>query len=154
MAIKNVKFYIFFLKCLGTLILISVLFSVLAYYFSIDMGGGALYKKKSMIGLFFLIVILIPPIETYFLQVLPYKLLRWIKVRRLYLRLIIPSGLFAILHTYSPLYAVVTFFGALIINYLYLYCIAHRRKAFLTTTLLHSLYNFFIFLMVLLLKDF
>jgi len=105
-----------------------------------------LFAYASRWELLFLVVIFAPVLETYLAQDLPKRILSKLKITSTWLLLLLPSIIFALAHWYFWLYAVMTFFSGLILNYFYLW--AKRRFAYyiLLTIGLHAACNLYGFL--------
>ncbi|TAH00104.1 MAG: CPBP family intramembrane metalloprotease [Sphingobacteriales bacterium] len=136
---KKTKFYFVLIICFGLLMVNANIFLYISDYFSINLEGDSDFDSFSKKSLFFLAVVFAPLTETFLCQILPYYILKNLKL--FYLRIILPSILFGVLHDYSWLYMLATFFVGVVLNYLYFYCVAHRRNAYLYVAALHSLYN-------------
>ena len=98
----------------------------------------------------FIATCIAPFIETFLFQYLAYLILsRWIGIKNQMLCIIIMSIIFSSMHDYHWLYIIMTFFGGLILNTLYLYYYRHTRYSFMLTVLFHALFNLYGLLFVL-----
>lgn len=135
-----------FVLCLLASILTGYFFGVLNTLFFHYESRMGMYDNKGIalvVGVF-----IAPGIETFLCNLLPNLILR-LFTNRFYILLIIPSILFGLFHTYNPVYVVYTFFGGIILNYLYLKSMEHERStlsAFILTGLLHTSFNLFVLL--------
>lgn len=138
--------------------LISFVLAVLNGYFFNYINNAYLhfdvnYNKFQNISkneLNFIAIFVAPFIETFIFQYLPYLILsKWIKINNKALCIIIMSIIFSSMHYYNWLYIVMTFFGGIILNNLYIYYHKHTYKySFILTVLFHSLFNLYGFLFI------
>jgi len=95
------------------------------------------------------VVIVAPIFETLLFNVLPIKAIQFFIKNKLVIVLLSSLG-FASIHTYSIVYLIMTYFGAIGLNTFYL--VIEEKKGFLNaiglTVLLHSIYNLFGFLLI------
>ena len=109
-------------------------------------------QEKTTVLLFFSSVILIPLIETFLNQFLPYYLL--IKVKYLreksYLILLISAVFFGVLHFYSVFYIIFGFLLGLVFMYGYMVRIKTDNKTFYLIAITHALFNLGVFIIKLL----
>jgi len=104
------------------------------------------YNKSQNISkneLNFIAIFIAPFLETFLFQYLPYLILsKWIRLSNKVFCIIIMSAIFASMHYYHWLYIVMTFFGGIILNNLYIYYNKHAHSySFILTALFHSLFN-------------
>ncbi|CEJ70764.1 CAAX amino terminal protease self-immunity [Chryseobacterium oranimense G311] len=146
------------MKKLVIFFIISFALAVLNGYFFNYINDSYLhfdvnYNKHQNISkneLSFIAIFVAPFIETLVFQHLPYLVLtRWIKLKNELLCIVIMSMIFSSMHYYNWLYIVMTFFGGLILNNLYVYYYKHaRRYSFILTAIFHVLFNLYGFLFV------
>lgn len=144
------KLFIFFL--------ISFVLAVLNGYFFNYINDTYLhfevnYNKSQNISkneLNFIAIFIAPFIETFIFQHLPYLILsKWIRLNNKAFCIIIMSIIFASMHYYNWLYIVMTFFGGIILNNLYIYYYKHiTNYSFIITVLFHALFNLYGFLFI------
>lgn len=98
----------------------------------------------------FIAIFIAPFLETFLFQYLPYLILsKWIKINNKAICIIIMSIIFASMHYYNGLYIVMTFFGGIILNNLYVYYHQHTHNySFILTALFHLLFNLYGFLFI------
>ena len=118
-------------------------------YFHFDVN----YNKSQNISkneLNFIAIFIAPFLETFLFQYLPYLILsKWIRLSNKVFCIIIMSAIFASMHYYHWLYIVMTFFGGIILNNLYIYYNKHAHSySFILTALFHSLFNLYGFLFI------
>lgn len=118
-------------------------------YFHFDVN----YNKSQNISkneLNFIAIFIAPFLETFLFQYLPYLILsKWIRLSNKVFCIIIMSAIFASMHYYHWLYIVMTFFGGIILNNLYIYYNKHAHSySFILTVLFHSLFNLYGFLFI------
>lgn len=118
-------------------------------YFHFDVN----YNKSQNISkneLNFIAIFIAPFMETFLFQYLPYLILsKWIRLSNKVFCIIIMSAIFASMHYYHWLYIVMTFFGGIILNNLYIYYNKHAHSySFILTVLFHSLFNLYGFLFI------
>lgn len=135
------KYLRVFTTCLILKISISYFLIHFLVYFKSSIATNNPFKDFSFKFLFFLTIIAAPLIETFFYQLLPYYILKYFKIRKVALRILIPSIMFGASHYYNLQYVIVATIMGSILNYFYLYSVAHRKNAFLWVVILHSLYN-------------
>lgn len=146
------------MKKLVIFFIISFVFAVLNGYFFNYINDTYLHfdvnqNKNPNISkheLNFIAIFVAPFIETLVFQYLPYLVLtKWIKLKNELFCIIIMSIIFSSMHYYNWLYIVMTFFGGLILNNLYVYYYKNARKySFILTTIFHVLFNLYGFLFV------
>lgn len=129
-------------------LLIQISLTLLLNIFNIDFGDNS-FKNKTLLNIFVLVVIIAPIFETLIFNTLPIKAIHFFIKNKLIV-ILLSSLAFALIHTYSIAYMIMTYFGAIGLNTFYL--IMEERKGFLEavglTMLLHSIYNFFGFLII------
>ena len=103
-------------------------------------------KEKDLVYLLFAVIIA-PLFETWFNQVLPYKLLNKIKYlkERSYLILLISALFFGLLHFYSLFYIFYGFLMGLVLMYGYMIRIETDKNTFYLIAVSHSLLNLGVF---------
>jgi uncharacterized protein len=106
------------------------------------------FEKMPRSELFFFTVIIAPAAETLLVQYLPNRILEKLKVENLFLLIVIPSIIFSLGHLYFWLYAVMTFFSGLILNYYFLWLKKRSEYYLYITMLFHATYNLYGFLFV------
>lgn len=96
----------------------------------------------------FFLIILIPILETFIHQHLPFKLMQsWSWAKNKYgLYIIVSAIVFGLIHTYSLQYMIFAFSVGLILGYMYFFYSKTPRKSFWSTTLIHALRNLVAFL--------
>lgn len=138
---KKIKFNAVFLSCLLLKIFLSYLFTYISVFFLIDDKTINPFENDDKKFIFLTVVFIAPFLETLVFQYIPYHVLKLVKVRNYWLRLFIPTLIFALCHYYSIMYIFVMFFMGIILNYFYLYCVANRKNAFIWVASLHAVYN-------------
>jgi hypothetical protein len=140
----KVKSFFLFLAVL----LVQIILAFVLSFLDIDFGENSM-KGKSSINIFFLVVIVAPIFETLLFNVLPVKLIQFF-IKNKFIIILLSSFGFALIHTYSIVYVIMTYFGAIGLNMFYL--VTEEKKGFLNaiglTALLHSIYNLFGFLLI------
>ncbi|MBB6331709.1 membrane protease YdiL (CAAX protease family) [Chryseobacterium sediminis] len=118
-------------------------------YFHFDVNQNK-HTNISKDELNFLALFIAPFLETFLFQYLPFLILsKWIKLNNKVFCIIIMSIIFASMHYYNWLYIVMTFFGGIILNNLYIYYNKHvHTYSFILTVLFHSLFNLYGFLFI------
>ncbi|MFS4474564.1 lysostaphin resistance A-like protein [Chryseobacterium sp. T20] len=98
----------------------------------------------------FIAIFIAPFLETFLFQYLPYLVLsKWMKIKSRMLCIVMMSIIFASMHYYNGLYIVMTFFGGIILNNLYIYYTMHTHSySFVLTVLFHGLFNLYGFLFI------
>lgn len=121
--------------------LISYLF-VLPFIFMIDQLIGENSNGPDL-DWWVVVIILGPILETYLFQHLPFKLLqKWNLTKRKYgIYIVITTIVFSLLHCYSLQYIIAVIPGGIILAYVYVFYCKSMRKAFWSTTIIHSLRN-------------
>ncbi|MBW8333661.1 MAG: CPBP family intramembrane metalloprotease [Prolixibacteraceae bacterium] len=96
----------------------------------------------------FLIIILVPILETFIHQHLPFKLMQnWSWAKNKYgLYILVSAIVFGLVHTYSFQYIIFAFSVGLILAYMYFFYSKNPRISFWSTTLIHALRNLIAFL--------
>ncbi len=144
------------MKKLVIFFIVSFAFALLNGYFFNYLNDSYLHfevnqnKNISDNELNFIAIFVAPFIETLVFQYLPYLILtQYIGVKNKILCIIIMSVIFASMHNYNLLYIVMTFFGGLILNNLYVYYKhTNNKHSFILTVLFHALFNLYGFLFV------
>lgn len=146
------------MKKLIIFFIISFLFAILNGYFFNYINDSYLHfdvdqNKNPNISkneLNFIAIFAAPFIETLVFQYIPYVVLtKCIRLKNELLCIIVMSIIFSSMHYYNWLYIVMTFFGGLILNNLYVYYYKHSRKySFILTAIFHVLFNLYGFLFV------
>jgi uncharacterized protein len=105
-------------------------------------------QEKTPVMLFFSSVILIPLLETFLNQFLPYFLLNKVRYlhERSYLILLMSAIFFGGLHFYSMFYIIFGFLLGLVFMYGYMVRIKSDNKTFYLIAATHSLFNLGIFI--------
>ncbi|MBU2525503.1 MAG: CPBP family intramembrane metalloprotease [Bacteroidetes bacterium] len=141
--LKTKTFFLF----VGILI-IQIILALIPNFFDVDFGENSM-ENKSLLHIFFLVVIFAPILETMFFNVLPVELLNSF-IKNKYLIILLASIVFALIHTYSVAYLIMTYFGSIGLNAFYL--VVKEKKGLLMasglTILLHSIYNLIGFLLI------
>jgi hypothetical protein len=114
----------------------------------LDIESNGLELKENSSKELFIISVFVPILETFFCFTLPILFLRLIRVKNNYLIIAIISVIFASQHDYSIIYIVFAFCSGVVMSVYYL---IHLKKyntitAFVMTTILHGVYNAFIYL--------
>lgn len=127
---------------------IQIVLAFTLNFFDADFGDNAM-KGKSLTHIFVLVVIVAPIFETLLFNVLPIKIVQYF-IKNKYAIILVSSIGFALIHTYSILYVIMTYFGAMGLNTFYL--VIEEKKGFINavglTILLHAVYNVFGFLLL------
>lgn len=118
-------------------------------YFHFDINQNK-YNNISKDELNFIAIFIAPFLETFLFQYLPYLVLsQWMKIQNRVLCIIMMSIIFASMHYYNGLYIVMTFFGGIILNNLYIYYNRHAHAySFMLTVFFHGLFNVYGFLFI------
>lgn len=119
-------------------------------YFHLSDDENPLFELPKIMQLI-LGIIIAPIIETVLCQVLPFAALNALKVVNKKIFILIPSVLFALMHTYHWLYVAMAFFIGLVLNYYYYKIQTYSEYAeysFALTALLHALHNLYGFLFI------
>ncbi|SMO35785.1 hypothetical protein SAMN06265171_101257 [Chryseobacterium rhizoplanae] len=115
-------------------------------YFQIESNNT---ENFSQIEKIIIILMIAPILETLIFQHILYLVLKKIKIQNDILCIVIMSIIFSSMHYYNWLYMVMTFFGGLILNNLYLYYYKHNNKyCFILTVLFHALFNLYGYLFI------
>jgi len=146
--LEHIKTLNLFLIILLLIIVIALTSNFMADKFEIDIAGqSSPFENDSLIFKFFMAVFIGPFIETFLINSLPYRFFKFF-VNKISIVIILCSSLFAILHYYSFLYVLMTFFGGILLNLFYAICINKKQPSYILTVLLHSLYNFIGFVLI------
>lgn len=107
-----------------------------------DIGPG--------IGSFIFAVIIVPIIETFLGQQLPFKLLQnWNLTKNKYgIYILVSAVIFGLFHTYSLQYILLAFSVGLILSYTYFFYSKNPKRAFWITALIHGLRNMMTFIFI------
>jgi hypothetical protein len=105
---------------------------------------------KSIWEEFFTVIIFAPLVETlifqYFLVNLSISLTRFLFKREyIILAIMMPAMAFGLAHTYNCIYMASTFVTGLLFNTFYMVVKYRKQDAYSCTTIVHGLYNLFIF---------
>lgn len=95
------------------------------------------------LDLWFLVIILVPILETYLFQHFPFKLMqKWKRTKHKYgLYIALSAIAFSLSHCYSLQYIIMVIPGGVLLGYIYVFYSKNLRKAFWTTTIIHALKN-------------
>ncbi|MDP2412361.1 CPBP family intramembrane glutamic endopeptidase [Daejeonella sp.] len=134
-------------------VLVHLIFSLLSSYFSQFWGlrvSANFPPFESIKQEFFAVVIFAPFVETlifqYFLINLTISLTRFLfKKESIVLSIILPAAVFGLAHTYNYIYVVTTFVVGMLLNAFYIIIKYRKQDAYSCTTIVHGLYNLFIF---------
>jgi len=134
-------------------VLVHLIFSLLSSYFTQLLGLRVTTNFplfESIEQEFFAVVIFAPFVETlifqYFLINLTISLTRFLfKKESIVLAIILPAAVFGLAHTYNYIYVVSTFIVGLLLNTFYILVKYRKHDAYSCTTIVHGLYNLFIF---------
>lgn len=140
---------------------ISTLFAILyglailnGYFFNWINDAFFQYKfeyediSRSSTFKFALIVVIAPFLETYLFQELPNIFLNKLRVKNRIILILLPSLIFGFSHFYFWVYAVMAFFGGILINALYIYSKERSKYYFFIVSGFHSLYNLYGYIIV------
>ncbi len=145
---RNSTLYIVFIALFILAILNAYFFQWLeSEYFDCGVFDSGL-NGFTPLGVFFLVVLVAPIVETFVFIQLPYETLLKINVHSNVVRTILSAALFSVLHLYCALYIVMTFIGGLIMNFLYIFSAKRRHYPFWTVAVFHALYNCYGFVFV------
>ena len=132
------------------LIQISILFAaifilsllVLPVIFLVDQFIGENTNGPN-VELWIAIIILVPILETYLNQHLPFIIMqKWRFTRKRYgLFIFLSAIVFSLLHTYSLRYMIIVFPGGLVLGYAYVFFSKKTKRAFWSTVLIHAMKN-------------
>ncbi|MBM7615047.1 CPBP family intramembrane glutamic endopeptidase [Alkaliphilus hydrothermalis] len=113
------------------------------------MGGPSAINSLPPAGIFIVVVIVAPLLETFLFQLMPIKILQWIPAlkSRKYIVILVSAALFASTHSYSMLYIFYTFIIGILLAYSF--CVYENKKssAFMVVVLIHALRNAVSFLL-------
>lgn len=89
------------------------------------------------------IIILVPILETYLNQKLPFILMqKWNLTKGKYgFYIVLSAVVFALLHCYSLQYIIAVLPGGLVLGYIYVFYSKNPRRAFWSTALIHAIKN-------------
>lgn len=127
---------------------IQIVIALILNFFDINLGENSM-KGKSLSEIFVLVVIIAPIFETLFFNLLPVKIANFF-IKNKYAVILLASFGFALIHTYSMAYVIMTYFGAIGLNTFY-FVIEEKKGLVIAiglTILLHSIYNLFGFLLI------
>ncbi|KMQ62688.1 hypothetical protein ACM40_10540 [Chryseobacterium sp. BLS98] len=144
------KLFIFFLISFALAVINGYFFNYINdiyLHFDVNQDKNQNISKNE---LNFIAIFIAPFIETFAFQYLPYLVLtKWIGIKNNIICIITMSVIFSSMHYYNWLYIVMTFFGGLILNNLYVYYYKHTHKySFILTVFFHALFNLYGFLFV------
>lgn len=132
----------FFLFCLISLLLNSIIFSALEYLCTSNLQPNPILEKDSLAFRIIIGILITPLLETYLFQKLPFLIMSWLKVKSMWIRIALPSLAFAISHSFSIFYVGFAFITGIILNYMYIaYKENNKGYAFIAVALIHSIYN-------------
>lgn len=97
------------------------------------------------------ILVLAPIVETALFQTLIYKLTKWCRFNNITI-VLISAVCFGLMHYYSLLYMISTFFTGGILMYVYILRSEYNNKPYWSVTLAHFMLNAFALFMVLIFK--
>jgi membrane protease YdiL (CAAX protease family) len=125
--------------------------SILPFIYLADITIGE-NNNKPEIKLWIVASIIIPVLETFFNQYLPFKLMQsWHLTKNKYgLYIVISAIIFGLCHCYSIQYMIFAFSVGLVLGYTYCFYSKTPKIAFWSTTLIHGLRNSIVFLPILL----
>ena len=128
-----------------------IVISVLPFIIMTDIMVGENTEGPDLSS-WFIIIILVPILETFINQHLPFRLMqKWSWTKNKYgLYILISAIAFGLIHTYSLQYMIFGFSVGLILAYMYFFYSKTPMRSFWSTTLIHGLRNSFVFLMGLL----
>mgnify|MGYP002335906332 CR=1 FL=1 len=134
-------------------VLLNLIFSLLTTYFTQLLGlriTANFPPFESVKEELFAVVIFAPLVETlifqYFLVNLSISLTRFLfKRESIILSIMMPAAVFGLAHTYNYIYMACTFVTGLLFNTFYIIIKYRKQDAYSCTTIVHGLYNLFIF---------
>lgn len=139
--------YVIISTIMGKLINLSFLPIVALYMKYIGPLGGMNENGTQTLDMFLYIVILAPIVETFLFQLGIIRVLQvFLKINNKKILILISSIVFALPHTYSPLYIFIMFFHGLIYAYSFIIYDDKEYHPYLIVTLMHSLSNLIAFL--------
>ncbi|WP_114819288.1 type II CAAX prenyl endopeptidase Rce1 family protein [Chryseobacterium sp. KLBC 52] len=144
------KLLLFFIISFSLALLNGYIFNFINdTYFHFDINQNR-HNNISKEELNFIAIFIAPVLETFLFQYIPYLVLcKWMRIKNRILCIIIMSIIFASMHYYNGLYIVMTFFGGIILNNLYIYYNKHAHQySFILTALFHGLFNLYGFLFI------
>lgn len=141
------------LQLITIAVLLNLIFSLLTAYFTQLLGlrlTANFPPFESIKEELFAVVIFAPFVETlifqYFLINLTISLTRFLfKRESIVLAIMIPGAVFGLAHTYNYVYMACTFVTGLLFNAFYIIIKYRKQDAYSCTTIVHGLYNLFIF---------
>ena len=110
-----------------------------------------LEKPVLTVDLLLGILIFAPIVETALYQTLIFKLTKWCRFNNITI-VLISAVCFGLMHYYSLLYMISTFFTGSILMYVYILRSEYNNKPYWSVTLAHFMLNAFALLMVLIFK--
>lgn len=143
--LKELPFYFFVPLTLAILLVVNSILNLL----QLNPGDNPIMNQMGLAWSIILGSIIVPVLETAIFQVIPLELIRLIPCRKrrviTIIAVIVSAGLFASSHPFSVNYVIFTFIFGLLFATAYLIC---RDKencgyAFMTITLIHSIWNGF-----------
>jgi len=148
---KNINRITFILVLTFLMFLILLVFNLTLNFIEfkdIEWFDSRILKNHSIIYRFLCGVLLVPIIETFLYQFLPYSLLNKVYFfkNRNYLILLISALIFGASHCYSLFYTIYGFFQGIVLMFGYMIRIKSDNKTFYVIALCHSLLNLGIFL--------
>lgn len=134
-------------------VLLNLIFSFMTTYLNRLLGlklSANFLPFESILEEFFAVVIFAPLVETlifqYFLINLSISLTRFLFKREyIILAIVMPAVAFGLAHSYNYIYMASTFISGLMVNTFYMVVKYRRQDAYSCTTIVHGLYNLFIF---------
>jgi hypothetical protein len=141
---RDKKIYLVFAACFLACLSIDCLIGYIDEHYYHGMVANPIEKESIKIR-FFVGCVMAPLLETFLFQYLPFGIFKALKIKNIFILIVLPALLFGLSHWYSPMYVVATFITGLIFNFLYIYCKKNQLKAFWIVALLHFLCNFLAF---------
>ncbi len=138
---NNARSISFFLLCFILLLLNSFFFSLIEHYYFPGLKQNPI-ENENMIFQVIIGVLISPIVETYVFQVLSFIISKKLKIKNTFIRVIVPSFIFALSHNFNTIYICMTFFMGIIFTYMYIvYRENEKKNAFLLVTIIHIFYN-------------
>ncbi len=125
---------------------------ILVYCFNNNLSNPVVDKLDNLFLVIFFSILVAPLFETLVFFHLPFLLINYLRRRQIlksyrFISFILLSCfLFSLNHLFSLTYFVFAFLGGMIYSYIYIRAYIMRVNPFITTLILHILYNLIVFL--------
>ncbi len=139
--------HVFLLSLILSILNVNFFHGLNAKYFHYSFYDEGI-EELSKVVQFFVVVILMPLIETILLNVVPNIALKKLKVKSKSLFIIVPSIFFSIWHYYNPIYIPMAFLEGIVLNGYYVYSQKNTRHTFMLLCLIHTCYSLYYFILM------